>query len=141
MSLVRVFAAVLCLPLVTSQGDEKCHNFYYNCVELAGVPSDNPDEIIDCGEDMYKLRCPSLCAVCSECDFVTTEELASELTDVNGQISNLKDKLEELGSKVEDHIEDILDKMKDLETPATSAPQPTTYGKGSLELLEATADY
>ena len=140
---------------MSSQCYKQCHNFYYNCVDLAGVLSDRPYEIIDCRKDKYKLRCPSLCAACSECDFVTTEELESELTDVSdklldlqdkipkleGQIFDLEDQLEELGSKVEDQIQDLLDKMKYSETPVTSAPQPTTYGKGSLELLEATADY
>ncbi len=68
-------------------------------------------------------------------------DLQDKIPKLEGQIFDLEDQLEELGSKVEDQIQDLLDKMKYSETPVTSAPQPTTYGKGSLELLEATADY
>ncbi len=105
-----LFLVAFCLGQVMSECDEKnCHNYYYNCIKWDHVPTDRPNEVIDCSTDKYKLRCPLLCEICLACDFVTSDELDDEMDQAEKEA---EDKLKDLERQFEDDLEDLKDEQE-----------------------------
>ena len=81
----------------TEEGcNKRCRDFYYNCDTGAiGLDSDKPDEVIDCEQNRYKLRCPVTCNACTPCDFEKLFENVKE------ELETLKEEVEQCGCEKE----------------------------------------
>ena len=110
MQLLRLLAAVVCFVEVSTECDKRCRDFYYNCRALDGVPTDKPSEVVNCDENKFKLRCPELCNLCTDCDFVTTEELAAQLAGVEKTLSELE---QNFNKQVDAKLEDVLGSLSE----------------------------
>ena len=136
MQLVQFLVAALCFVQVSSECDKKCRDFYYNCRALEGVPTDKPWEVVNCEEDTYKLRCPELCNECTDCDFVTTEELEKKLSGLEDTISDLEKRLKD---QFEEKLEDVVGNLSDAASASTTAPKAAggmkTYKEDQLRLM------
>ncbi len=137
MQLLRLLAAVVCFVEVSTECDKRCRDFYYNCRALDGVPTDKPSEVVNCDENKFKLRCPELCNLCTDCDFVTKEELAAELSGLEKSISELEVKLKK---ELEEKVEDVVANLSELEAAADSEETTTLPASGPVTLKEGQLD-
>ena len=94
--------------------DPGCDNHYRNCEPRGGLPSDKPDEVIDCSQEYFKLRCPLKCGVCKPCDVdMAIEEIKKDIASHGDNLDDLSDKLKEKHDELVDELDEHKESLKE----------------------------
>ena len=78
MALRVVVPMVILIQMICADSgcDPSCSDLYWNCdPESLGLESIEADEVIDCLQDYYKMRCPQFCKMCSACQYVSQAQM------------------------------------------------------------------
>ena len=93
--------------LSSDKCDSECINHYYNCVKKPVDDNPKADEVIDCSDSYYQLRCSRMCDVCTGCTYVTTSEFEDAVEELEEDNEELKENIQEKIQQLEEEVDSI----------------------------------
>ncbi len=106
---------ILALSVAASQACETvCNDYYRNCKPMNGLESDKPDEVINCAQEEFQLKCPLLCKECTQCDFVLASTFEGTIDKLEQEFAKEVDAMETANQELEGDIKELMDEIEEL---------------------------
>ncbi len=81
---------------------------------MNGLESDKPDEVINCAEEEFQLKCPLLCKECTQCDFVLASTFEGTIENLEVEFSKEVEAMETANKELESEIKELVDEIDEI---------------------------